>query len=61
MSVEDAEESCGECMFFLPYATNPARGICRRYPPKPIGDCAWDRPSMDVVAWCGEFKKENDQ
>ena len=59
--MEEREESCGKCRFWLQNKGEFISGICRRYPP----NVQWDErleeaitlfPEMDDDGWCGEWQ-----
>ena len=55
----DHESGCGGCEYFTGEPRNQD-GVCRRYPPVAInedGTCYFTFPSVDVVDWCGEFRR----
>lgn len=60
MSQSQPSDRCGACRFFLANKdSNPKDpdGVCRRYPPVPVGDGEdVARPVVSDLDWCGEFQ-----
>ena len=56
----DNVERCWTCKFFNPQGLVKGRGLCLRYPPKPIITREFDQngffPIVLAGTWCGEFQ-----
>lgn len=57
-------DECGNCRFWALYRGSEERGICRKNPPKVIGETSmfgtvfstrW--PEVKSDSWCGEHQK----
>jgi hypothetical protein len=57
-------DTCTTCRFYRPHGESKRWGLCRRYPPYPLGDgnrmpdCDANFPEVKATDWCGEYQDE---